>query len=194
MTEEKKPHHHGALREALIAAGIRLLEQGGPDALTLRRCAALAGVSHAAPAHHFDGLAGLKLAIADEGFRRFRDCMLTAEAQGDPSPRGRLKGICRGYLAFARANRAMFHLLFGYEMSAPHHGGVPDAARVGYDVLSRCCAPFVSPGSDPRAIEIQVWSLIHGYASLSLAGRIGPDDPALFEQVLALLDRVGNAS
>ena len=56
-------HHHGDLRQALVAAGIELLDEGGLAALTLRRCAARAGVSHAAPAHHFKGLRGLLTAI-----------------------------------------------------------------------------------------------------------------------------------
>jgi DNA-binding transcriptional regulator YbjK len=61
MTEsaDKKKPHHGNLRAALVSAGIELLEEGGLEALTLRKCAARAGVSHAAPAHHFEGLQGL---------------------------------------------------------------------------------------------------------------------------------------
>ena len=79
--EPPKPHHHGNLRNALIEAGIDLLKEGGLPNLTLRKCAALAGVSHAAPAHHFDGLDGLRQAIASEGFSRFRQAMLDASDQ-----------------------------------------------------------------------------------------------------------------
>ncbi len=64
LNPPEKPHHHGNLREALIVAGIEILKEGGLPALTLRACAARAGVSHAAPAHHFDGLPGLVTAIA----------------------------------------------------------------------------------------------------------------------------------
>jgi AcrR family transcriptional regulator len=63
-----KPHHHGNLREALINAGLLLLKEDGLDGLTLRRAAARAGVSHAAPAHHFSGKQGLVAAIAARGF------------------------------------------------------------------------------------------------------------------------------
>lgn len=190
----KKPHHHGSLREALVQAGVQLLEEGGPDALTLRRCAALAGVSHAAPAHHFDGLAGLKAAIAAEGFRRFRNYMVDAEILGEQTDRGRLRSICRGYLNFAKDNRALFHLIFGYDLFAPPKGGVRDVGSFGYEPLRRCCAPFVPPGVAPEVIEAQVWSLIHGFTSLFLAGRFwtGPTDgDGAFDQVMALLDRVG---
>ena len=200
--DPKKPHHHGNLREALVLAGVQLLEQGGPDALTLRRCAALAGVSHAAPAHHFDGLDGLRQAIAAEGFRRFRNYMVDAEVNGPQTPRGRLRSICRGYLNFARDNRALFHLLFGYAVTRPPPAEVHDAGSFAYAPLRRACAPFVAPGADPTPTEAQVWSLVHGFTSLYLTGRFGAGQhpgqhpgqgDGLFDAVMALLDGIGPA-
>lgn len=194
----KKPHHHGDLREALVMAGVRLLEEGGPEALTLRRCAAMAGVSHAAPAHHFDGLPGLKLAIAGEGFRRFRNYLVDAEILGDQTPRGRLRSICRGYLNFARDNRALFWLIFGYDLSESPRHEITYVGSYSYAPLRRCCAPFVPEGTAPEIIESQVWSLIHGFTSLYLSGRFqaarDPSDEAarngLFDAVMGLLDGV----
>ena len=81
MSKQKRPHHHGNLREALIIAGLELMEEGGPDALTLRKCAKRAGVSHAAPAHHFNGLTGLKAAIVARGHRLFSDFIRKAGAE-----------------------------------------------------------------------------------------------------------------
>ena len=48
-----KPYHHGELREALVSAGRKLMEERGLRGFTLRECARRAAVSHAAPAHHF---------------------------------------------------------------------------------------------------------------------------------------------
>ena len=39
--------------------------------------------------------------------------------------------------------------------------------------LAHTCAPFVREGGDPAVIETQVWSLIHGYATLVLVGKLG---------------------
>ncbi|WP_172296114.1 TetR/AcrR family transcriptional regulator [Pseudoruegeria sp. HB172150] len=194
---QKKPHHHGNLREALVLAGLQLLEEGGPDALTLRKCAALAGVSHAAPAHHFDGLHGLKWALAEEGFRRFRNYMVDAEVTGEQTPRGRMKSICRGYLHFARDNRALFQLIFGFDAKDVPVRPTRDVGSFGYEPLRRCCAPFIPDDVPREVIEAQVWSLIHGFTTLFLAGRFwaledAPEDGA-FDQVMALLDRVGTA-
>ena len=202
--DRKKPHHHGNLRSALVQAGIDLLEDGGLPALTLRKCAAKAGVSHAAPAHHFNGLDGLKAAIAQEAFRRFSASMLAAAEAGDPSPRGRLKSICRGYLHFGQAHPALLQMIFGVtpeEMEAAGTASPDDfpgdheKGTNAYQILSEACAPFVPSGTDPRIVEIQVWSLAHGFTLLALPGRFiegGIDHTdALFDQVMALLHHVG---
>ncbi|MHC0054127.1 TetR/AcrR family transcriptional regulator [Actibacterium sp. D379-3] len=198
MTEKNKkpPHHHGNLQAALIQAGMELLAEGGNDALTLRRCAARAGVSHAAPAHHFDGLLGLKAAIATEGFRTFRTYMLDAARSGAQSPRGRLKSICRGYLQFAMDNPALFDLIFGFKAEVMTQCGMDRDNAIAYDVLRQTCAPFVPDGQNPAIVETQVWSLIHGYTTLFMSGRLWPEGggeagQGPFDQVMALLDRIG---
>ncbi|WP_071675563.1 TetR/AcrR family transcriptional regulator [Nioella nitratireducens] len=189
----KTRHHHGNLRAALIEAGIDLLSEGGVEALTLRKCAARAGVSHAAPAHHFDGIDGLRVAIAEEGFLRFRKRMLDFADAGEQSPRGRLQGICKGYLAFAREDPALYDVIFSFRANSELIEQVQVNAAPAYQVLRDTCAPLVPPGTDPLVIETQVWSLVHGYALLNMTGRFGactpPDDA-----VLALLDRIGIAA
>ena len=193
--QHKKPHHHGHLRQALIDSGLALLSEGGPEALTLRRCAARAGVSHAAPAHHFDGLSGLKGEIAMQGYIKLRQTMRDHAAKAEQTPQGRLRAICRGYLVFASQNRALFQLMFGFEVAGMHEMGMPREIAVAYDELRETCAALVPAGVDPVIVETQVWSLIHGYTSLALSGRFqrpdGQDDTALFENVMALLASVG---
>ena len=66
-----KAYHHGDLREALIKAGRAILEKDGVEALTLRACARKAGVSHAAPQHHFASINDLLAEIAATGFEDF---------------------------------------------------------------------------------------------------------------------------
>lgn len=192
--DPNKPHHHGDLRNALIQAGIALLTEGGAAALTLRKCAARAGVSHAAPTHHFEGLPGLKAEIAHEGLRMFRDYMLAAAAAAPATPRGQLKGICRGYLTFAQENRALFNLVFGFDALEMQNRGMTEENSLAYQVLRQACAPFVPPDTDRTVIEAQVWSLIHGFTTLALSGRFNPAEALLpdpFDQVMALLDRIG---
>ena len=97
----RQSHHHGNLRAALIQAGIELIAEGGAEALSIRRAAARAGVSHAAPAHHFPSLAHLRGAIVAEGFRRFTRAMEEEIARRPDSPREQVIGAGCGYQRFA---------------------------------------------------------------------------------------------
>ena len=193
--DSKTRHHHGNLRMALIEAGIEILEDGVMDALSLRKCAMRAGVSHAAPAHHFNGLAGLKAAIAHRAFEIFSDYMLGAAAKGDPSPRGRLKAICRGYLEFSIEHSALMEIIFGVPEDGTVFSNAGRESSNAYLILRDACAPFVPEGTRPEVVEFQVWSLIHGFTLLTLSGRLGPRptrvEDTSFDAVMTLLDRVG---
>lgn len=149
----KHTHHHGNLREALVSAGLSLLASEGAAGLTLRKCAAMAGVSHAAPAHHFQGIAGLLDAIAARGFTLFADAMEAEAANGPDEPRARLEAICLAYFAFAKANPALYDLMFRQIWSLA--GKEPELGRAGaraYGVLAAACAPSWPTGSSrPRS-------------------------------------------
>ena len=188
--DQKPSHHHGNLREALINAGIEILRTEGMAGLTLRKCAALVGVSHAAPAHHFPGLPGLLDAIAARGFNIFADAM-EAEARAAPDePRAQLKAICVGYFEFAKAHPALFDLMF--HQVWPLTGSEAELGLAGlraYAMLAQACAPFVPKGAASNTVETQVWSLIHGYSALTVVGKMGGQRPVSpLENTLALLD------
>ncbi|MDC0738819.1 TetR/AcrR family transcriptional regulator [Cognatishimia sp. SS12] len=192
MTKTK--HHHGNLKEALVTAGLALLEEGGIDALSLRKCAARAGVSHAAPAHHFDGLPGLKSAIAVEAFGIFSSYLQTAVDEGEQSAQARLKNLCRGYMQFGLDHGGLLAVIFGGAGLASYVPGAGKEEAHAYLILREVCAPFVGDHDDKRVIEAQVWSLIHGFTLLYVSGEFGPphgqDGP--FEAVMDLLNRIGN--
>src|SRR5579871_2917423 len=94
-------YHHGALHEALLVAAESVLERDGLPGLTLRAAAREAGVSHAAPTHHFGDLTGLLSELAAVGFRRFH-AALTEAANKVTAPAGRLDAMGSAYVAFAR--------------------------------------------------------------------------------------------
>ena len=166
-----------SLRDTLIASGLALLEEGGIQGLTLRKCAARAGVSHAAPAHHFAGLPGLLTAMAGRAFALFNQAMEAAIAAAPDTPRDRLAATCQGYLAFAADHAGLFHLMFvTAEVNRADPQLVPHSARA-YQLLREACLPF-SATEDPDVIlEIAVWSMVHGYAALGFSGPIDRDRP-----------------
>ncbi len=178
------------LRGQLIDAGIALLEELGPGGLTLRRAAARAGVSHAAPAHHFDGLAGLQTAIATRAFDLFTGTMRDHRDAAPSDPVARLRAICAGYLEFARRHGGLFHIMFGCPDVDMSDSALQAAADSAYRVLRDGCLPL-SDGVPDLALETAVWSLVHGYASLGLiapqariSGQARPDFDAVLDQLL----------
>ena len=65
----KDTYHHGDLKAVILAKAAALVAERGADGISLRELARAAGVSHAAPAHHFTDRRGLFTALATEGFR-----------------------------------------------------------------------------------------------------------------------------
>jgi AcrR family transcriptional regulator len=65
-----KPYHHGDLRRVLIDAALKLVEEGGAEAVSVREAARRAGVSPGAPFRHFASRSQLIAAVAAEAQRR----------------------------------------------------------------------------------------------------------------------------
>jgi AcrR family transcriptional regulator len=180
-SKRKRPetYHHGALREALLAAAERILGREGIQGLTLRAAAREAGVSHAAPKNHFGDLSGLLSELAAIGFGRFAATMQAGVRDGDP-PAARMAAIGRGYVAFARAHPGLFLLMFRSERLDPSR----PALRAAIDTSSRVLSGAVGAARGetlqaaltlPQAAGIAAaWSLVHGFAMLLLDGRLKP--------------------
>jgi AcrR family transcriptional regulator len=127
-----KPYHHGELREALVTAGRKLLEERGLRGFTLRECARRAGVSHAAPAHHFASIDDLLAEIAARGHHDLVAAMSAEARRSDGSPAARLVGLGVGYMAFAAANPVLFQLMFSREANRFETPGLAQASQAAY--------------------------------------------------------------
>lgn len=163
-----KTRKSGGLREKLITSGLEILAEEGLGKLTLRRVAARAGVSHAAPAHHFKGLPELLGCICRVGYERLAESMLAKRDAVGSDPRARLIAICDGYIAFAQDNPGLVQLMFNSLPEAVSHAEMADVADQAYQVLQETCAPFRPVGNAPDSTETMVWSLVHGFAFLGL--------------------------
>ncbi len=115
---EKKPYHHGDLRAALVAEGLRLLEGSDSDSLSLREIARNAGVSATSVYRHFPDKQALLAALAQEGLARLATAQREAAAQAGGGAHG-FAATGRAYVRFALANPALFRLIFA---SAAQHG------------------------------------------------------------------------
>lgn len=173
-----KPYHHGDLRHALMQAAETELAEHGIEAFSLRQVAKRAGVSHAAPAHHFGDANGLLTALAAEGYRQFLATQAAREAAAAATPRAQLIAAGLGYVDFALNRPALFKLMFG---SARPDYAKPDlfvAAEAAYRHLSE---QVHAVGGQSELDVFAVWSSAHGLADLLAAGRLRtlralPDD------------------
>jgi AcrR family transcriptional regulator len=194
-------YHHGDLRAALLAAAEVVLAERGVEGFTLRECARRAGVSHAAPAHHFGDVTGLLTAVATLGFKTLTEFMRQARA-GIDDPEGRLKAIGRGYVAFARLHPARFHLSFGRHRLNVDDPLLQAAGHAAFSELETAIHLVNGAGATPLSkgdldALLHAWSAVHGFAHLLLAGQLdglvggGADDgiDAALEGVLARMVR-----
>jgi AcrR family transcriptional regulator len=172
------PYHHGALPDALLVAAERVLEREGLPGLTLRAVAREAGVSHAAPAHHFGDLTGLVSELAAIGFRQFNAAMAAADSIAD-SPAERATARARTYVAYARAHRGMYGLMFRTERLDMSRPALREAAKAAFTGLAGSIGAqrqesisAEAPSLDQAAAIARAWSLVHGFTMLLLDGRL----------------------
>ena len=107
-----RSYHHGNLREVLLEAARKLIEQYGPAGFSLTEAARLAGVSPAAPYRHFKDREALLAEVARHGFERFAARLDIAWNNGIPTPLSAFENLGRAYLAFAREEPASYAVMF----------------------------------------------------------------------------------
>jgi AcrR family transcriptional regulator len=174
---EAVPYHHGALRDALLKAAEAVLRRDGLAGLTLRAVAREAGVSHAAPAHHFGDLTGLLSELAAIGFQRFGAAMQGAVAAAPPAEKG--LASARAYIAYAQANPGMYGLMFRGERLDYTRPSLHQAAEASFDGLARSAGARRPEQLSEDALSldqagriVHAWALVHGYTMLLLDGRL----------------------
>jgi AcrR family transcriptional regulator len=174
-----RPYHHGDLQRALLAAAAMAIDESGPAALSLRDLARRAGVSHAAPTHHFGDKAGLLTVLATQGFDLLADNLAQVR-----NATGSLLEIGVGYIRFAVDHRAHFEVMFRPELYHPDDPLLVAARQRAGEALQAGLATLPEPpasGADAQLAGLAAWSIVHGFATLWLSGALPPeigDDPA----------------
>ncbi len=166
---ETRPYHHGDLRAALLAAAEAELAETGVEGFSLRQVARRAGVSHAAPAHHFGDARGLLTALAAEGFRQFLAAQAAREAAAAADPASQLVAAGLGYVDFAMERPALFRLLWQSERPDFADDDLGQAAKAAYQHLVDQVA---AAGGRSTADEAAAWAIAHGLADLLASGRL----------------------
>jgi AcrR family transcriptional regulator len=160
-------YHHGDLRSAALEQGLRLLEAGSAENISLREIARNVGVSATAIYRHFPDKESLLAALASVGFDQ-----LAAE-QRKVFGLGSASGFAasgRAYVQFAIANPALFRLMFSsMPFNVKHGQSAPKDSAAG--LLHAGVARMMGEAADQKAVftgMLRAWSLVHGLSMLIL--------------------------
>jgi AcrR family transcriptional regulator len=176
------------VKARLIEAAIRLIAQGGPEALQARKLAAEIGASTMAVYTHFGGMGALVDAIAREGFRRLSANLASVEETGDPM--ADILTLALAYRRTAVENPQLFAVTFGQSApsgqkallkdmtNAESRESVSDEGLEAFNFLVRAADRVIKAGrfrpASEFAVAAQLWSAVHGYVTLEVAGHFGP--------------------
>ncbi|MGW7199965.1 TetR/AcrR family transcriptional regulator [Streptomyces chryseus] len=157
-------YHHGDLRRAVLTAALDVIRTEGPAALSLRDLARRAGVSHAAPAHHFKDRTGLLTAIATEGYDLLTAALSDATDLRDAGVR---------YVRFAVAHPAHFQVMFQPDLQRAEDPELQAAKARSYERLRAKVAGLTGDRvGDPELTGTAAWSIAHGFATLLLTNNL----------------------
>lgn len=170
------------VRRRLVEAAALLLHEEGPDALTTRRVATAASTSTMAVYTHFGGMPALVKEIVAEGFTRLDEHQASVPHTDDPV--SDLANLAMAYRNNALHNPHLYAVMFGATSLKGFQLTEADMV-IGlntFATLIKFVARAMEAGQlrkdDPARVASQVWTAMHGYVMLELAGlHLPADDP-----------------
>jgi AcrR family transcriptional regulator len=176
-------YRHGDLRQALIAAGLEMAREGGPDAVVLREATRRAGVSPNAAYRHFADRTALVEAVSDAASGEVAAAIeaewdaVAADLSPADTAREHLRAVGIGYLRFARDEPGVFRAAFTVPSDLSEAFGRAKAGpggRTPFELLSTALDELVAADALPAerrpGAELACWSAVHGLAMLVLEG------------------------
>jgi AcrR family transcriptional regulator len=168
----KRPYHHGNLREALIRSGLKLIEDQGVRALTLREIGARTGVSRTAAYRHFADKDDLLSAIREAGFGLFADSLESAKHAAPPDFASRLTAMALAYVRFAAHHPAYYEVMFGWRTSRADHAEPSEQGARAFGILEQTIREGQQAGEvrsgDTVMLARLVWAQVHGISTLPI--------------------------
>lgn len=156
-----KKYHHGELRQALLESVDKLVRTKGVEAVTLRECARMAGVSHAAPLHHFKDRQALLCAYVDQQWIAVAERMRVRRAGAGPDPFEQLTAVGMGYIESGMRTPGLFGLLLRPDLCGQ------EGAAAYQELIGAIKACTGGSDQDPALAEL-AWSAVHGFVELQL--------------------------
>lgn len=167
-----KPYHHGNLRNALITAGLELINAEGEENLSLRKVAQKCGVSNAAPYAHFNSKDEFIAAIQQHIMDLFTSTLeRTAELYADKPELLSMLGTA--YVKFFYQNPLYFDFLFSRKniqinLSLDCAG---EKELPPLKILKQTAAKTFGKVDIPESVIqnkiIAMWALVHGLSAIA---------------------------
>ena len=163
------------LKEDLIKAAEKRINEGGIGALSLRKLARDTGVTTMATYHHFANKKALLVQIAINGFDLLSEMMM-ADCSTDANLAKNVKAIMRGYFKFALENPYVYHLMFGQEIQGkPAIPEFKEASRKSFYLMANSIKQHLEDSGhnvDADAVGMSFWGTLHGLVCLVTDGTI----------------------
>ncbi|WP_410604166.1 TetR/AcrR family transcriptional regulator [Amycolatopsis sp. lyj-90] len=193
------------VKAKLIDAAIRLLSDGGPEALQARKLAAEIGASTMAVYTHFGGMGALVDEVAREGFRRLSANLGEIEDTGDPA--ADMLTLALTYRRTVVDNPQLYAVTFGQSQPSGQKAALGDMTNEetrqnlseegieAFGFLVRGAKRVIDAGRFRPASEFdvaaQLWSAVHGYITLEVAGHFGDGENGVDQILVPLATALG---
>jgi AcrR family transcriptional regulator len=176
----ERQYHHGNLRAALIEAGLKLIQQKGVRALTLREIGARAGVSRMAAYRHFADKEDLLEAICEAGFSQFADTLDEARRKTPSGFARRMRAMALAYVRFASKHPAYYEVMFSWRGDAANRPkATSESGARAFKILEETIREGQERGDvrkgDTVMLARLVWAQVHGISMLRLEPDLSPE-------------------
>ena len=165
----KAKYHHGDLREALISAVQKLVQDKGADNFSLADACRQAGVSTAAPYRHFRDRNEILAEVSARGFEMLNDMAAEAVQRHGMGTQEAITEMAKGYVKFAVEEQGLFRLMFGQNPALSAEPLVRETSKTVFGYLIAHISSFCEANGfegDVDDIAVKLWTFLHGAASL----------------------------
>jgi AcrR family transcriptional regulator len=175
IEDMQEKYHHGDLRASLIKATVEMINKQGVEAITMRSLSNWVGVSRTAAYRHFSNKMDLLTATATEGFKQFSLALRVARLDYSEDELGRFRLMGQAYVQFAIEHSAYYSLMFS-DASIQKTDTFEKASSAAFaelvDILVTLQEANRIKDEDPKMQANFVWSLMHGFSSLLINGKL----------------------
>jgi AcrR family transcriptional regulator len=185
--KQKNKYHHGNLAESLLDAVDELATKFGLEAVTLRACAKLVGVSPSSAFRHYIDKRALLTAFATKALHQLSAAMESVRTQSEKQEGDDFLAVGLAYIEFAIDKPAFFRAMWREETI---YSNDPDYIEATKQLGAHLQGGFADTieDNDPDSFspeELLAWSAVHGLASLFVDGPVGTGESKMQKMAMA---------